>query len=97
MEVDTTKIRSLNLYMSGSLLKVSNRAREEWFIPMEVSTLESLRTKCRMGLETFSIQTKISTLDNLTKEKKMEKETIFLVRAQYSVGSGKMMKKFKVS
>lgn len=48
-----------------------------------------------MELEIFNIVIKINILDNFSKEKNMEKEIIFLVKALYLQDFGKMTIKFK--
>lgn len=50
-----------------------------------------------MELETFNILTKINILDNLSEEKNMEKEIIFLVKELFLVEDGNKMKKLKVN
>lgn len=97
MEVDIKKINSIILFMSENIMKELNKAKEESFIKMEVYMQENLSMKFHMELEIFSIQIKINTLDNFSREKNMEKATIFLVKVQFLVDVGKTIKNFKVS
>lgn len=97
MEVDIKKINSIILFMSENIMKELNKAKEESFIKMEVYMQENLLMKFHMELEIFSIQIKINTLDNFSREKNMEKATIFLVKVQFLVDVGKTIKNFKVS
>lgn len=61
MAAGTTRTSSTKLCMLASLLRVSNKAKAEWCILMAVYMLGSLSMSYPMGLEIFSIPTKIST------------------------------------
>lgn len=96
-EAGITRTSNANLFTWESSWTESSKGRAVWCILMGVYTRVSFINNCRMGLEILSIPIKISILDNSARVKSMVRAITSLLRAQYLVESGRMIKRPRVS
>ena len=97
MATDIIRIKLTTMFMSDNSIKESNKEKVELFTVTAQSTMANSVIKYLGELAISNTLTRISTLDNLMKEKSMVRETIFSVRVQYLQEAGKTIIKFKAN